>query len=121
MERMVTLTAVACALLAGPAWAQDTRGTGRTSGGDTSSWKLQDPSAPSPVYRSSFDGAFATYAPVYRRPGPTSYTYPHGATVWYGQSIIPVSPPVQSPPAPYAGSPTPIVIHVHQGRGAHRH
>lgn len=65
---------------------------------------------------------FSTYAPVYRTPGPNTYTYPHGTTVWYGTSVIPVSPvpqPVLTPASPFANaaSPAPVVIHVHHGRG----
>lgn len=65
-------------------------------------------------------GAFTTYAPVYRTPGPNTYTYPHGTTVWYGTSVIPVAPAAQPlQPAPFATAPTPVVIHIHRGRGYH--
>lgn len=66
------------------------------------------------------NGVFATYAPVYRTPGPNTYTYPHGTTVWYGTKVIPVAP-AQPAPSPFvnAGSPAPVVIHIHQGRARH--
>lgn len=124
MTKLLLISSTVLSLSAASAVAQDRRPVQALSSAPAASWNDAGLSYARPVQQLS-RGAFATYAPVYRTPGPNTYTYAHGTTVWYGTSVIPVSPAPQAAatqlsPHANAAVPTPVVIHIHQGR-SHRH